>query len=165
MRSLSPREDLFPDRLPSEVVLFLSDLELLSLEPLDSRPLPLDDLWLLSTTAFFLSLSLSDGLLLRFLSFLPRLRLLLEELEELPLEELLLLEEPLEEEPELPLDEEPEELLDELLLLLPPPPPFLSFDFLSPLLASLLGGASSLGAAASSWAWAGWALVVCFMAP
>ncbi|KAJ7991100.1 hypothetical protein DPEC_G00293760, partial [Dallia pectoralis] len=65
LRSRSPREDLFPDRLPSEVVLFLSDLELLSFKPLDSRPFPLDEFFLLSPPAFFLSLSpsLSDGLL------------------------------------------------------------------------------------------------------
>lgn len=122
MWSRSLRECLFPD-LPSEPVLLRSDL---SLDPLPSRPLPpplLEDLWLRSPPFF---LSRSEGLLRRLRSRLcpsrPRLRLLLEELEELPLELLRELEpelEPLDEEL-LPLEDEELELLEDEELELPP---------------------------------------------
>lgn len=96
------------------------------MDPLPFRLLPpplLEDLWLRSPPFF---LSRSEGLLLRLRSRLcpsrPRLRLLLEELDELPLELLRELEpelEPLDEEL-LPLDDEELELLEDEELLLPP---------------------------------------------
>lgn len=139
--SLSLREDL---PLPSSLLLFL-----LSFDPLESLPPPALPplLWRLLSSPFFLSLPLSDGLLLRLPLSRLRLRLLLlddeDEEDEDDDEERL---DP-EEEEELPLEEEPEEEDEELLLRLRP---FLdSFSFFLPFLpfsSSLAGGTT-----AASW--------------